>query len=158
MPSRFPNIIFMGIKFFNRSELTLAIQRLHLKKMFPDADCQIHGNTLTWKGRICPTCLSDSYLVELIYRQKGSPKVFVREPQLQRRNGQRAPHLYDEGNLCLHYPDEWTPNMILSDSILPWTSEWLLHYEVWLATGEWCGGGTHPVRSQSNLETEVSNN
>lgn len=34
--------------------------------------------------------------------------------------------------------------MLLAKTILPWTAEWLLHYEVWLVTGEWVGGGVHP--------------
>jgi len=23
---------------------------------------------------------------------------------------------------------------------------WLFYYEIWLATGEWCGGGVHPEK------------
>jgi len=31
----------------------------------------------------------------------------------------------------------------LSNSVALWISEWLLHYEIWLITGEWHGGGVH---------------
>lgn len=31
--------------------------------------------------------------------------------------------------------------MLLADTILPWTSEWLLHYELWLVMGRWAGSG-----------------
>ncbi|MGH8092034.1 MAG: hypothetical protein ACREIF_00990 [Chthoniobacterales bacterium] len=31
--------------------------------------------------------------------------------------------------------------MRLADTIVPWTSRWLYFYEIWLATGEWMGGG-----------------
>lgn len=34
--------------------------------------------------------------------------------------------------------------MHLWETVIPWTSEWLLHYEVWLATGDWHGRGEHP--------------
>ena len=34
--------------------------------------------------------------------------------------------------------------MNIAETIIPWASEWLLHYEIWLATGEWQGGGIHP--------------
>ena len=34
--------------------------------------------------------------------------------------------------------------MFIADTIVPWACEWLLHYEIWLATGEWHGGGEHP--------------
>ena len=33
--------------------------------------------------------------------------------------------------------------MYLAETILPWASEWLAHYEGWLYTGEWKGGGVH---------------
>jgi hypothetical protein len=32
--------------------------------------------------------------------------------------------------------------MLLADTILPWTSEWLFYYELWSVNGyEWLGGG-----------------
>jgi hypothetical protein len=31
--------------------------------------------------------------------------------------------------------------MLLSTTILPWTAEWLMHYELWLISGHWSGGG-----------------
>jgi hypothetical protein len=29
----------------------------------------------------------------------------------------------------------------IADTLVPWASEWLFDYELWLATGEWYGGG-----------------
>jgi hypothetical protein len=37
--------------------------------------------------------------------------------------------------------------MLLAYTVVPWISEWLLYYELWLFTGEWTGGG-HPYASQ----------
>ena len=34
-------------------------------------------------------------------------------------------------------------SQFIADTIIPWTSEWLLHYEIWVATGIWHGGGIH---------------
>jgi hypothetical protein len=34
----------------------------------------------------------------------------------------------------------------IADTIVPWTAEWLVHYEIWLMTGEWYGGGDWPPR------------
>lgn len=36
--------------------------------------------------------------------------------------------------------------MSISDTIVPGTAEWLVHYEIWLVTGEWYGGGDWPPR------------
>ena len=38
---------------------------------------------------------------------------------------------------------EWDKTKFIAETIIPWTSEWLLHYEIWVATGTWHGGGIH---------------
>ena len=49
-------------------------------------------------------------------------------------------------NLCLYYPGEWNSTMNISDTIIPWISEWLYYFEFWSITGKWCGGGKHPTK------------
>lgn len=46
--------------------------------------------------------------------------------------------------ICLYRYREFNTYKFLSKTIIPWTIEWLYFYEIWLATGEWCGGGEHP--------------
>ena len=43
---------------------------------------------------------------------------------------------------------------LISNTIIPWTIEWLYFYELWLATGEWLGGGEHVDSgfSKTNIE------
>jgi hypothetical protein len=41
--------------------------------------------------------------------------------------------------------DQWGPDRLLGTTIVPWTAEWLLHYELSLATGTWLGSGHHNV-------------
>jgi hypothetical protein len=31
--------------------------------------------------------------------------------------------------------------MLLATTVLLWAAEWLMHYELWLVTGQWHGGG-----------------
>jgi len=63
------------------------------------------------------------------------------------------PHKYrvdkdrQEIELCLFYGWDFTTQMLITDTIIPWTIEWLYYYEIWLSTGEWCGGGKHPSPS-----------
>jgi len=101
---------------------------------------------LTWQGNLTPTPLSATYAVEVTYRLRESPRVRVVDPPIQHREGRSPPHLYEGHLLCLYLPDsgEWDAGMQLAKTVLPWASEWLLHYEVWLATGDWHGGGVHP--------------
>ena len=81
------------------------------------------------------------------------PKVFVEDPEIEDQADERVPHRYRDGSLCLYLPGtgEWKRDMFLADTILPWTSEWLLHYELWLATSEWHGGGIHPGDAEQRL-------
>ena len=46
--------------------------------------------------------------------------------------------------------------MLIVDTTVPWTAEWLLNYEIWLATGSWYGGGEWPPPPAGNL-TPTSN-
>ena len=129
-----------------RSVVSVARQGNRLRQVFPDSAVEIRKGRLTWIGDLQPSDLSAVYSTGLEYQLGGMPKVFVIAPALQKREGKRPPHLYPDDCLCLYFPraDEWTASMMLADTIVPWISEWLLHYEIWLATGKWFGGGIHP--------------
>lgn len=127
--------------------ISLILQSRELVKYFPDSRARIKCDELSWVGELTPSALSTPYRVRLRYRIGKRPRVEVLNPPLQQRDGKMPPHLYPDGTLCLYMPRnyEWTREMYLVETILPWASEWLLHYEVWLATGEWQGGGEHPT-------------
>jgi len=36
---------------------------------------------------------------------------------------------------------EWHAGMLFVQTIIPWMSEWLYFYEIWLCCGKWLGGG-----------------
>jgi hypothetical protein len=63
------------------------------------------------------------------------------EPRLEPAERDLLHHLYPNGDLCLHRLDEWGPSMLLIETIVPWTSEWLAHYELWKRTHQWYGDG-----------------
>ena len=91
--------------------------------------------------------MSCDYKIRILYSISTSPEVYVVSPGLQcRANGRPIPHMYSKKNLCLYLPrsGEWEPDLFIADTIVPWTSLWLYHYEVWHATGSWLGGGQHP--------------
>lgn len=81
---------------------------------------------------------------------KAPPYVFVLDPPIKPRpnsNFVDLPHLiYNEDKpadsaLCLFDPDtgEWHDRLLIADTTVPWTSEWLHHYELWHVTGVWSG-------------------
>lgn len=105
---------------------------------------------MIWIGHLHPTPLSERYRIriEAFRSTKKAPRIYVESPPLAVRNGELPPHVYPARtvHLCLWHPkkNEWFPWMWLVDSVLLWTSLWLFFYEIWLATGDWLGGGEHP--------------
>ena len=64
--------------------------------------------------------------------------------------------MYSNGDLCLYLPGQWKESMLLADTILPWTSQWLLYYELWLITGHWMGTGhDHPAADPASLPRDL---
>lgn len=118
--------------------------------MFPDSKVMRYRESyLIWVGIVTPSPLSGSYKLKLHYKRNKGVKVFILEPKpLTLANGHDAlPHVYStsEQQLCLYYPygSEWNYNMLYSKTLIPWACEWLCHYEIWLYTGKWHGGGVH---------------
>lgn len=126
--------------------INLGLQMIALKRAFPDSECTVKRNRLRWRGSLAPTPMSETYSVRLEYTLEKSPRVHVEYPALVERDGEELPHVYPDGALCLYYPraGEFSKRLFLAQTVVPWTSEWLFHYELWHVTGEWLGGGIHP--------------
>jgi len=129
-------------------------QAIELLEKYPGSAVSDTGKLkpLIWRGRIQPTLLCRSYLVEIeLHHHIYSPIIKVIDPPLEKRDGKIIPHLYKEGTLCLHRPKNkhWVPGMSIADTIIPWTSLWLYYYEEWHRTSIWHGGGEHPGDSES---------
>lgn len=101
---------------------------------------------LIWIGDITPTPLSDTYKIKLHYKRGKCLDIYVLEPQLKLAEGEiKLPHVYStpKQQLCLYYPKnkEWHTGMFYVKTLIPWASEWLYHYEIWVGSGVWHGGG-----------------
>lgn len=132
----------------SKPALSLITQRIGLLGDFPESTCTVMKGELVWTGFLQPSNLSANYTVRMVYKLGKRPRVSVLDPTLERYEGKALPHVYTGNVLCVYTPwnQEWTEDQRLVDTIIPWTSEWLLHYEFWLITGVWHGGGTHPQR------------
>ena len=130
----------------NKRTLPLLVQRDALRNFNPKAQISLENNQLVWIEEITPSPISLTYRVKIVYRLNEWPKVYVLEPELIIAHGHVLPHVYStpEKKLCLYYRDHqgWTPSKLIAHTIVLWTSEWLYHYEIWVATGLWNGGGT----------------
>ncbi|MGO4750853.1 hypothetical protein AB4212_19935 [Streptomyces sp. 2MCAF27] len=111
-----------------------------IKAAIPGARGTVRGGELRCTLTLQPTPVSRSYTVRIIYRHRRRPRVTITGPPLAlHADATELPHVYPNGDLCLHLPEEWKEHMFLADTILPWTSAWLLHYELWLVLGRWTG-------------------
>ena len=126
----------------------IPVQIRFLVDEFPNGEVKSHDlRHLRWEMNIVPTPNSSSYRIRIDYTIGSSPKIYVIEPaMLKKAEGEKLlPHVFDteKQQLCLFYGriGEWNPSMFLSRTIVPWASEWLLYYELWVITGEWLGGG-----------------
>lgn len=138
--------------------ISIAIQALNIKKMFPDTKViNQRDQLLTWTHSLTPSPLGDNYDIKLVYQITDKPKIYVTKPKplALAIDETKLPHCYDQKlqYLCLYYPDgtEWNKSMLIATTIIPWAYEWLYHYEIWLGTGEWTGGGVHPVKNKPKI-------
>lgn len=99
---------------------------------------------MTWEGHLTPTPLSRTYKVRILYKLGSRPRIGVLSPALEVPPGKNLPHTYPGDELCLYFPGEWDGSRLFVDTVVPWTSEWLVHYEIWKFTGRWTGGGHEP--------------
>ncbi len=134
-------------------KVPLLSQKKLLEKYYPNAIVKQNKESLSWVGQLKPTPLSQNYTISV--QVKGNKiEVFVVNPKKLKlyKNKKQLPHVYSTSKqrLCLFFPNgkEWNRSHLISETIIPWASEWLYYYELWLITGEWLGGGTeHSVEN-----------
>lgn len=117
---------------------------------------------LVWAGRLTPTPLSREYTVRIRYARSQYPEVRLIDPPLTPEERKLLHHLYPDGQLCLHKPDDWNASMLLVDTTVPWTAEWLAHYELWKRTHRWYGDrdiaeGESPIAGPTSLRDPPRN-
>ncbi|MBG27022.1 MULTISPECIES: hypothetical protein [Croceibacter] len=136
---------------------------VHLKKIlevYPNAIVKKDSNKyLEVEIDMQPTVFSKTYSIRIVYSNLKNISVYVVNQELKlASNREKLPHVYStkEQKLCLYTPtrNEWRPNMLIIDSIVPWALEWLDFYEHWLIDGEWLGGGHDEYAAEKNEKNE----
>jgi hypothetical protein len=130
----------------------MATQQGHLLRRYPNSRIVRGRERLVWLGALAPTEYSATYEVLIDHQIGKCPLVYVARPRLRLVDGQALPHVYPLNTLCLFLGNrEWHESIPIADTLVPWASEWLLFYELWLATGgEWLGEGEHPPPGSVN--------
>lgn len=140
---------------------TIDAQIVNMRACLKDFECKRSRDKAVWIGLLQPMPISRIYRVKIRYQIGDIPKVFVLSPALEIRKGEeRIPHTYSDNEICVYWPagDEWNGQKFISDTIIPWTILWLFHYEIWLATGKWLGGGVHFKKHMPYRKPSMENN
>jgi len=146
-------------KFFKKPK-NVAIQLLNLKSKYECLDSKLGIGKLIWKQRVRPSELSRTYDITVKYNGK-IPEVYLYNQGIMTKEDEYIPHCFrrhyknkeDEYvKLCLYYPryHEWSNDMFLSETVIPWTIDWLYYYELWRITGKWLGGGIEHEKDEKN--------
>lgn len=143
-----------------KNRISLIVQAGNLKSIFPESlIIRNREESLIWTGDITPSPLSDTYKLKLHYVRNKGVKVYVINPKpLSLAQGKKfLPHVYStsQQRLCLYYPNgiEWNVGMLYTTTLIPWACEWLCHYELWVSTGSWHGGGiNHETEAEKQAE------
>lgn len=114
-----------------------------LAKLPVTTSSTLKAGRMRWRGKLTPSPLSRTYTVQIEYAPPRHPDVTVASPRLDVPDGvEELPHMYSGGRLCLCYPWEWKVSDLILVTLVPWASEWLLHYELWKVNdARWLGGG-----------------
>lgn len=120
------------------SERQFAIQAALVQKHFPFFDCGLSHRRVECEGVITPSQGCANYLIKISYQRGGVPRVKIKDPQII---PSATIHMYNDGTLCLYEPREtpWKSSYNLHETIIPWTAEWLVFYELFLLCGKWLG-------------------
>lgn len=143
----------------SNNQLTAQDQLIRMRYTWPGFKSAMRGERMLATGMIQPTALSEVYLVRIEYALGEAPRAYVLRPALRPRdNGDPIPHTYPGPRPCLYLPDsgEWTQSKSIAATIVPWLTLWLLFYEVWHATGDWLGGGSHPLSLPEDKQVKES--
>lgn len=146
----------------SRHKFTAAEQLASLNHYFPSGRMiALRRDYFEWTIQMHPTEISQEYRMLLRYSGSESrpAKIYVLEPKIQEPKSILDIHMFSDKSLCLYYPSDdaskkWSKEKLISQTLMPWAAEWLFYYEVWLATGNWEGGGVHPVSRNKDLPKE----
>lgn len=114
--------------------LSLPLQACLLRHKYQESKVSVKKGKLVWEGNLKPLSLSREYKVQLICERRDNPKVFLKGSNIKGIERVDFPHHYKKTKhgvlLCLNYPAEFNYSMKLTDTIIPWTLEWLCFYEI----------------------------
>jgi len=113
-------------------------EKKYIEKKYDFFQCKIvNHQTLKCVGKIQPTKYSITYKIVIKYTPPTKPQVNIINPIIEYNDDIHM--YYDTNSLCLYYLKDmrWTVNYYIYNTIIPWTAEWLVFYELYQISGKW---------------------
>lgn len=129
-----------------------------IKQTFPNVQVLSNqNNSFEVDLKLQPSVFSKIYDVKICYHKINGTSIYIIDEKLKiASNRKKLPHVYshEKQEICLfsYGNKEWTREKSISSTIIPWASEWLYYYELWLIDGQWLGGGHNEYENELNIE------
>lgn len=136
-----------------RSPFTIiGSEKSLIKRHYEHIECTIKNGVLYCYGACQPTSESDIYKYRIKYKPDSTPITTVTSHAIEYNDDI---HMFPKNNsLCLYHKTDmvWDSSIHhLYDTIIPWTHEWFVFYELYKLRGKWL----HPfVSHKSNTKKE----
>lgn len=131
----------MANKFQSKNKVNyhaiIGRERSLLQQYYSFLKCEIHSCTLYCYGEYQPTEFSINYQYRVKYDPESVPEVIVRYPIIEYNDDI---HMYPKKNsLCLYHKSDlvWNIDCHLYNTVIPWTHEWFIFYELYKISGIW---------------------
>ncbi len=135
----------------------LMVQKKLMEKHYSFLTYEIEKNVLRCTGWLQPEGCKTKYKIKIEYVSGHEPKTTILSPKIE--PGQSI-HMYNDHSLCLHYPPDmyWNSQIQIHAFTIPWISEWIVFYELYLVNGNiWEGreSPTHICESDKNINKNI---
>lgn len=140
--------------------ISVNSQFIRLKKSFPNlVQEECTKSRFSVVLRLQTDVFSREYDVRIVYEHGKSVNVFIVNEVLRiATNRTKLPHVYDSKlqRICLYGREggSWSSDKSIASVIVPWVSEWLFYYELWLIDGQWYGGGHNEYENENIAKDE----
>lgn len=146
-------------RFKGRKGIPALTQLETIKEAFPEAKItKIQRGHYEVIVPLNPKNISRTYDVKIAFTEFGAKIYVVNEVLKVAEQRKKLPHVYDHKaqQLCLYSISnkEWSSRQLIVKTIIPWASEWLFYYELWLISGDWLGGG-HDEYEWENKDNNI---
>jgi hypothetical protein len=137
---------YLPVKNTNPQKIAL-LEEKELNDHFNFLKTRAANGVLNVYGSFQPTTLSPVYHYRITYSRNRYPEVRILRPTVAYNDDI---HLYSDRSLCLFYPKDfsWHKRSKLFNTILPWTHEWFVFYELYQITGKW----QHPFVDHKRIQ------